>query len=606
MAVIARPRTHVRALGAPSPKWLLVPFAALIALAVGAIAVEGAYMTRAVPGLHVAGVPVGSLEAADAAQRLRAEIGAPWAAAQVRVQHDGRTWATTNGELGVVPDVETAASAAIAYGKTGTPLERARAWLAALTGEASLPLSARAQDDRAARFVASVATEIDRPVVEGAIRVGPEGLVVRQPVVGLKTDRAAALASLLAAQSAGDRNVPLPVTERYPALDASGFDPALRTALAITTPLEVRALDGLVLESAANLTHLLVIERVVAADGELPAIPEGAVAPEARYRLEVSLDDARVAEWVAAVGRILDRPARDATFALQADGELAVVPGVEGVRIDAERFLSAVRAELLERSSRTPRVLTPPFEVDRPAYTTEQAQAHLAQMAPIGTYTTHFPVNQARWANISTGARQFDGRVIAPGGSFSFWTLLGPVTVERGYRHSGAIVDGISQDDVIGGGLCQVSTTIFNVAARAGYQIDERYSHSYYIARYPLGLDAAVFMTPWSRSDLRWTNDTSYPVVIRSWSTATSVSFQLVTVPNGRTTTFSAPTVRNVTDVDPGQPADPAFPPGVAVQGRDTWVVRTVVEGGEVVHRDTFFSHYNPVWGGPAPEPESQ
>ena len=88
---------------------------------------------------------------------------------------------------------------------------------------------------------------------------------------------------------------------------------------------------------------------------------------------------------------------------------------------------------------------------------------------------------------------EFDGIVILPGQTFSFWELLGPVTVERGYAYAGAIINNRSDENVIGGGLCQVSTTMFNAVSRLGYEIVERHAHGYLIDRYPLGLDAAVF-----------------------------------------------------------------------------------------------------------------
>ena len=78
---------------------------------------------------------------------------------------------------------------------------------------------------------------------------------------------------------------------------------------------------------------------------------------------------------------------------------------------------------------------------------------------------------------------QFDGVVILPGQTFSFWELLGPVTVERGYAFAGAIINNRSDENVIGGGLCQVSTTMFNAIAKLGYEIVERHAHGYLIDR---------------------------------------------------------------------------------------------------------------------------
>ncbi len=213
-----------------------------------------------------------------------------------------------------------------------------------------------------------------------------------------------------------------------------------------------------------------------------------------------------------------------------------------------------------------------------------------------GGYTTYFPINPARATNIGAAARTFDGMTVAPGESFSFWQRLGEVSPRTGYVYAGTIIGGISSE-AIGGGLCQVSTTFFNAVARAGYEIDERHEHSYYIERYPLGLDAAVFAPS---TDMRWTNDSAVPALIRAASTDTSVSFWIYSAPLGRDTSFTDPLEWNVRWPYPGQPADPAHAPGYVVLGRDTSVTRTVTKDGTLIHRDTWYSHYAPVWGGPA------
>jgi len=190
--------------------------------------------------------------------------------------------------------------------------------------------------------------------------------------------------------------------------------------------------------------------------------------------------------------------------------------------------------------------------------------------------------------------------VILPGQTFSFWELLGPVTVERGYAFAGAIINNRSDENVIGGGLCQVSTTMFNAIAKLGYDIVERHAHGYLIDRYPIGLDAAVFDPG---VDFKWKNDTDAPVFLWSWTDATSVTFDVWSVPTGRTVSFSNAVQSRFVDVPADQPADPAFIPGSKVAGRDVVRTRTVVQDGKVLHQDTFFSRYAPVWGGPAPAP---
>lgn len=575
---------------------LLVPLLLVLA---GALALGVAYDARAVPGLRVAGVAVGGQDANAIRAGLANEAARPWAAARVTLEAEGQTFTSTNAELGIAPDLDAATVAALTYGRTGDPLQRVREWASAMLGDAEIPFVMRAEGNGADRYLAQVAGSVDRPAQDGEITLGTAGVTVREPVVGRELDRAHALGALLSAQALGERTVGLRTRPLHPAVDEDGMREAAAFLRAATTPLEITAGDRGTEEDATGLVTLVTLERR-AATGELPAVPAGSVAPSVRYRYVAAFDEARVRAWAQAVAALIDRPAKNATYTAAADGALTTVPSNDGVKIDVDAFVALALAELARTTTEARRVLSPTFVRDVPVFTTEQAEQYRTSLAKVTTFETFFPVQYSRWKNISTGAAQFNNVVLAPGQTFSFWELLGPVTVERGYAYAGAIVDGVSNPNIIGGGLCQVSTTLFMAVAQAGYEILERGSHSYYIDRYPLGLDAAVFDPG---LDLRWKNDTKFPVLLRSSTSNVAVEFEIWTVPSGRTVTFGEPVQTNWRDVAPGQAPDPAFVPGSKVLGRTVTRTRTVMENGTEIRKDVFVSHYSPVWGGPAAPP---
>src|SRR5437763_271596 len=124
--------------------------------------------------------------------------------------------------------------------------------------------------------------------------------------------------------------------------------------------------------------------------------------------------------------------------------------------------------------------LTLPVSVTQPHFSTASAQASVGNIVRIGTWTTYyFPgVSNGFGANISIPAQALDGKVIAPGATFDFWRDIGPVTVERGYRYGGAIINGKSEPTgAFAGGICSASTTMFNAALRAGLQVGGRLNH---------------------------------------------------------------------------------------------------------------------------------
>jgi vancomycin resistance protein YoaR len=150
------------------------------------------------------------------------------------------------------------------------------------------------------------------------------------------------------------------------------------------------------------------------------------------------------------------------------------------------------------------------------------------------------------------------------------------------------------------GGICSASTTLFNAAARSGLQIVTRSPHWYYISRYPLGLDATVS----GSQSMRFRNDTKHPVLIKTYASAGVVTFQIWSVPNGRTVSWSKPRVENVvrgydtvqytTSLPAGQRKRIEWP----VDGKDVWVTRTVRDAnGRVVHHETLVSHYHRMVG---------
>ena len=152
----------------------------------------------------------------------------------------------------------------------------------------------------------------------------------------------------------------------------------------------------------------------------------------------------------------------------------------------------------------------------------------------------------------------------------------------------------------LAGGICAASTTLFNAAARGGLQVVARQPHWYYITRYPLGLDATVS----DSQTMRFRNDTAHPVLIKSHASPGVVQFEIWSVPNGRTVTWSKPHVTNVvrgydsvrytSALAPGQTKRIEYP----VDGKDVVVTRTVRDArGRVINRDTFVSHYHRMVG---------
>ncbi|WP_343221437.1 MULTISPECIES: VanW family protein [Ornithinibacillus] len=131
----------------------------------------------------------------------------------------------------------------------------------------------------------------------------------------------------------------------------------------------------------------------------------------------------------------------------------------------------------------------------------------------IGNYITYYrKSNKERSHNIYLAAEAINNTVVFPGEEFSFNKVVGKRTVEKGYKRAPVIVRGELSED-IGGGICQVSSTLFNAVNLEGIRIVERYSHSRKVPYVPPGKDATV---SWWGPDFIFKNEYSHPILIRA------------------------------------------------------------------------------------------
>lgn len=231
----------------------------------------------------------------------------------------------------------------------------------------------------------------------------------------------------------------------------------------------------------------------------------------------------------------------------------------------------------------------------------------------LGTSTVHFGTSSGETENIRLAARQFDGLKMMPGEEVSFLALVGELTSDTGYVSGGAIVGG-SIGQVIAGGICWVSTGVFQTVLSAGLEIVERHPHSIALNGFvePPGLDSAVYSTDGrgvqssGDVDLRWRNDLPEPVIMATEVITTGdLKVSLWGYQDGRSVTMSDPIIQ--TSAQPGAPTwryNAALPPCEVLRitggnpGMRITVERVVTGGdGVVLHKDSFSSRYAPLRG---------
>lgn len=256
----------------------------------------------------------------------------------------------------------------------------------------------------------------------------------------------------------------------------------------------------------------------------------------------------------------------------------------------------------------TKKVIKLKVKVTKPEVTTEALKKLKVEtlMSEFATVIPPGPLN--RYNNIKLAAGKLNNWQIKPGEVFSFNAAVGPRTTKAGYLPAPVIEAG-NLTLGVGGGICQVSTTLYNAAMLAGLPIKERYLHSNYISAYPAGRDATVV---YNALDLKFKNDTDGTIIIKSEVANGKITFWLYGPKTNRQVEFSQPVIFNIVPFPVKEVVDPALPAGVklkaqaGVPGRSVKVIRTVKKNSRILFSEEIFSRYTPrqeiIKVGPTPE----
>ena len=336
-------------------------------------------------------------------------------------------------------------------------------------------------------------------------------------------------------------------------------------------------------------------------------------APTADGGYAADLDTTELPALLKKIAKKLNQAAVNASFKTSGGRISGVTPSKTGYKMDIDATAKQVEALIAARlAGGTPNKIEPKTTVTQPALTTAEAKAARPKMRMISKWTTYFPISERNGfgANIWIPARLIDGYVVAPRATFDFWDAVGTVSRAKGYKAGGAIINGKTEPQgALAGGICSCSTTLFNAVLRAGYQMGARRNHYYYIDRYPLGLDATVFISAsGSKQTVSFTNDTDYPILLRGYGFRNGgsgyVKFEVYSVPTGRKVSIATGRKRNLHIAGDTTVSTSSLPSGARkrieypTNGFQVTAVRTVRDrNGKVIHKDTYNSNYATITG---------
>jgi vancomycin resistance protein YoaR len=549
----------------------IVAVVAALAVVVLGLAFAGS-PSRLADGVRIAGVDVGGMSPSHARsvldQRSRALADEP-----VTFRVGSHTWNLEPRHLGVRVDWGAAVDAVRRQGNGFGPLRGfKRLDMRFFGADVAPPTQVYDAALRAKLDEIEDAVNIDHRDASIRLRGSEPEIVASQ--TGRALDRRAAAVTIVRALASLQREpVGLPVRVDKPTVTADELRVAqaqVRTALSASVHLTLG-------ETRWNLRPRR-IARVLL----LPA--------DGRRELEVGGPGARA--WFGALASRVDREPVDADWAISSSG-IRVLPEKPGYALNVPASASALlRAALVtDPELRSAKITVERADADR---STQEAKA-MKITGLVASYRTFYGGDPNRIHNVQLVSHLVDKHVIPPGATFSFNETTGARTAEKGFREAPVIINGELQNG-LGGGVCQVSTTVFNAAYEAGLPIVSRTNHALYISHYPQGRDATV---NYPDTDLKFTNDTGNWLLLRTWVGSSSLTVALYGTPVHRRVVSETAPLEVTGPAPTKRVSDPALLVGERVveesgePSRSTSVRRRVYDSsGKLLYDTTFFSSY--------------
>lgn len=567
-------------------------------LSVPSVAYSLLYFGRILPGVSVAGVDLSGLTVPAAAHKLDTSLTYPQTGHIVF--RDGKNvWIETPAQLGMIFDTTASAQTAAGLGRSFNIFQNIADQINAMQTGVDLPPVSILDQRIAHQYLQGLAKQIDQPVTEASLQVNGLDVIAQPGKPGRALNVDATLVYLsVQMQFFRDGEVALVIMEQAPEIsDASAQAEAARQLL--SAPLTLSLPDA-----GASDPGPWQIQPV-----ELASILQVGLSRSggnARYVLQLNRDDLQTR--LDEIAKNVNRRAENARFTFNDETKQIdlIQSAITGLTMDVPGSLEKIENAIAKGEQNVTLKVT----TDQPkASDTSTAQA-LGITENIQTYTSYFRGSTAaRLQNIKAASSKFHGLLVAPGETFSMGQYVGDISLDNGFAEAMIIYNGQTIKGV-GGGVCQVSSTLFRTVFLAGLPVNERHAHAYRVYYYEqtaggidtnwAGLDATVYFP---LVDFKFTNDTPYWLLMETYFNPIdySLTWKLYSTKDGRTVDWQTTGPQNITHApDPVIRENPDFKDGeikhvdYAAQGADVTVNRIVTRDGKILFVDKFETQYQP------------
>ncbi len=555
---------------------------------------ERDYADKIYPGVSVAGVDLSGLTLGQAVVNLNANL-TYGRFGQLHFSNGQDNWVYTPEALGFSYNPIEVANDAFAIGREKGTLVNLGEQLKALNEGIDITPGIVYDQAKAYEVIQGLAQQTNIALVEPSISLDKTKVNVVNGQAGRTVDVLATLRNIepfLLLQQSG--NVPMVISEQVPVSvnveDTAKLAESILSQAFTINPADPAAGQGSWTIEPENLASLLTIE-------------QKAVEGNRTYTLTVNRP--AMVTYVTSIAPSLQSDPVNARMMFNDDTRQLelIANAVVGTSVDIEKSVDSVLEKIQNGEHQASLVMQ---TVD-PAVKDTSTAVELGITELVAETTSYYYGSAAaRIQNIRAAAASFHGVMVGPGEVFSMAQYLTDISLDNGYAEAPIIV-GDQTVDGIGGGICQVSTTVFRNAFYAGFPIVERHPHAYRVGYYEqqsngwvdnslAGLDATVYVP---LVDFKFRNDTPYWLLMETYPTDTSLTWKFYSTSDGREVDWWTTGITDViTPPDPIYREDPELPTGTIkqvdwpVNGASVEVYRTVTVNGTVTLQDTIRTNY--------------
>ena len=553
------------------------------------------YAGRIFPGVSVAGVDLSGLTPSEAAVRLNQTLSYP-VSGRILFRDGEKAWVASPAELGMVFDPSSSAMSAYRLGRSGGLFEALSDQVRARADGAYVQPVIVFDQRVAYQYLRQIAQQVDQPMREAGLSLEGTNVVATPGQIGRELKIDATLIYLGAQlQTFSDGEAPLVIQEVQPqVIDVSAQAEMARQIL--SQPLTLTVPNA----SAANPGPFVYDPQVLANMLGVQKTQDG---------IQVILNINGLSEMLQPIKTRVDRPAKNAKFIFNdTTRQLDLMEDSQtGLVMDVEASVKAINDALLRGEHIVPLVVVE----EQPQAPSTATGAELGITELLWAETSYFYGSSAeRIQNIQAASARFHGVLVAPGEVFSMGETMGDVSLESGFAEALIIYGGRTIKGV-GGGVCQVSTTLFRTAFFSGFPIVERYSHAYRVSYYEMtpsggvnprlaGLDATVYFP---LVDFKFRNDSPYWILMETYVNvnARTLTWKFYSTKDGRAVDWNTTGPTSVVSAPPPlYEENPELGKNEmkqvdwAANGANVTVTRTVSKNGAVLFQDQITTHYEP------------